>query len=30
MTFVLLFWFNARFLTMPLEKDLYGRMSAKD
>ena len=28
--FVLLFWFNARFFTMLLTKDLYRRMSAKD
>jgi len=27
--FVFLFWFNARFVTLPLTKDLYRRMSAK-
>ena len=27
--FVFLFWFNARYFTMPLTKDLFGRMSAK-
>jgi len=26
---VLLFWFNARFFTLPLTKDLYGRMRAQ-
>jgi len=28
--FVFLFWFNKRFFTMTLTKDLYRRMSAKD
>jgi len=28
--FVFLFWFDARFFTIPLTKDLYRRMSAKD
>jgi len=28
--FVFLFWFSARFFTMPLTKDLYRRMGAKD
>jgi len=27
---VFLLWFNAHFFTMPLTKDLYRRMSAKD
>ena len=28
--FVFLFWFNARFLTTPLTKDIYRRMSMND